>query len=135
MQAEGKTIVSVVGAGHVEGIKAILQGERGNLDGLDVIPPVSPVWKWVGWAIPAIIVGSIALIGYQKGAAAAGDNAVFWIVANGVPSGLGAVLAWAHPFTIVVAVAGAPFTSLTPVIGVGYVTAFVQGLYATTARS
>ena len=126
LQAEGKTIVSVVGAGHVEGIKVILQGERGNLDGLDVIPPVSPVWKWVGWAIPAIIVGSIALIGYQKGAAAAGDNAVFWIVANGVPSGLGAVLAWAHPFTIVVAVAGAPFTSLTPVIGVGYVTAFVQ---------
>ena len=126
LQAEGKTLVSVVGAGHVEGIKAILQGERGNLDGLDVIPPVSPVWKWVGWAIPAIIVGSIALIGYQKGAAAAGDNAVFWIVANGVPSGLGAVLAWAHPFTIVVAVAGAPFTSLTPVIGVGYVTAFVQ---------
>ncbi|MCY4131181.1 MAG: TraB/GumN family protein [Nitrospira sp.] len=127
LQAEGKTIVSVVGAGHVEGIKAILQGElRGNLDGLDVIPPVSPVWKWVGWAIPAIIVGSIALIGYQKGAAAAGDNALFWIVANGVPSGLGALLAWAHPFTIVVAVAGAPFTSLTPVIGVGYVTAFVQ---------
>ncbi len=126
LQAEGKTLVSVVGAGHVDGIKAILQGERSNLDGLDVIPPVSPVWKWVGWAIPAIIVGSIALIGYQKGAAAAGDNAIFWIVANGVPSGLGAVLAWAHPFTIVVAVAGAPFTSLTPVIGVGYVTAFVQ---------
>ena len=126
LQAEGKTLVSVVGAGHVEGIKAILQGERSNVDGLDVIPPMSPVWKWVGWAIPAIIVGSIALIGYQKGAAAAGDNAVFWIVANGVPSGLGAVLAWAHPFTIVVAVAGAPFTSLTPVIGVGYVTAFVQ---------
>ncbi len=127
LQAEGRTIVSVVGAGHVEGIKAILQSERrGNLDGLDVIPPVSPAWKWIGWAIPAIIVGSIALIGYQKGAEAAGNNAVFWIVANGVPSGLGALLAWAHPFTIAVAVAGAPFTSLTPVIGVGYVTAFVQ---------
>ena len=127
LQAEGKTIVSVVGAGHVEGIKAILQGERqADLDSLDVIPPTSPAWKWVGWAIPAIIVGSIALIGYQKGAAAAGDNALFWIVANGIPSGLGALLAWAHPFTILVAVAGAPFTSLTPVIGVGYVTAFVQ---------
>lgn len=127
LRAEGKTIVSVVGAGHVEGIKTILQGERqANLDGLDVIPPVSLAWKWIGWAIPAIIIGSIALIGYQKGAAAAGDSAVFWIVANGIPSGLGALLAWAHPFTILVAVAGAPFTSLTPVIGVGYVTAFVQ---------
>ncbi len=127
LQAEGKTIVSVVGAGHVEGIKGILQNtRRDNLDVLDVIPPVSLMWKWIGWSIPAIIVGSIALIGYQKGAAAAGAHAVFWIVANGVPSGLGALLAWAHPFTIVVAVAGAPFTSLTPVIGVGYVTAFVQ---------
>ncbi len=127
LQADGKTVVSVVGAGHVEGMKSILQRERhGNLDALDVIPPVSPVWKWVGWCIPAVILGSIALIGYQKGAAAAGDNAVFWIVANGVPSGLGALLAWAHPLTIVAAVAGAPFTSLTPVIGVGYVTAFVQ---------
>ena len=127
LQAEGKTVVSVVGAGHVEGMKAILRRERhDNLEALDVIPPVSPVWKWVGWCIPVIIIGSIVLIGYQKGAAAAGDNAVFWIVANGVPSGLGALLAWAHPLTIVAAVAGAPFTSLTPVIGVGYVTAFVQ---------
>ncbi len=127
LRAEGKTVVVVVGAGHVEGMKSILQSERhGDLDTLDVIPPVSSMWKWVGWCIPAVILGSIALIGYQKGAAAAGDNAVFWIVANGVPSGLGALLAWAHPFTIMAAVAGAPFTSLTPVIGVGYVTAFVQ---------
>jgi pheromone shutdown protein TraB len=36
------------------------------------------------------------------------------------------MLAMAHPFTILAAFAGAPFTSLTPVIGVGYVTAFVQ---------
>lgn len=127
VQAPGKTIVSVVGAGHVEGIQSILQSNRrGRLEALDAIPSVSPLWRWVGWSIPAIIIGSIALIGYQKGAAAAGDNAVFWMVANGVPSGLGALLAWAHPFTIVAAVAGAPFTSLTPVIGVGYVTAFVQ---------
>ena len=127
LRAEGRTVVSVVGAGHVEGMQSILLGERhGTLDALDVIPPVSPVWKWVGWCIPVMILGSIALIGYQKGAAAAGDSAVFWIVANGVPSGVGALLAWAHPLTIVAAVAGAPFTSLTPVLGVGYVTAFVQ---------
>ena len=127
LQAQGKTIVSVVGTGHVEGMKAILQSDRrSRLETLDVIPPMSRAWKWVGWCIPAVIVGSIAVIGYQKGAAAAGDNALFWMMANGVPSGLGALLAWAHPFTILAAVAGAPFTSLTPVIGVGYVTAFVQ---------
>ena len=127
LQADGKKLVAVVGAGHVEGMTTVLhQAQRMDLQALDVIPPVSPIWKWVGWSIPVIIVGSIALIGYQKGAAAAGENALFWILANGIPSGIGAILAFAHPLTILVAFAGAPFTSLTPVIGVGYVTAFVQ---------
>ena len=127
MQTDGDKVVAVVGAGHVEGIKSIVQsGRRANLEALDLVPPISPLWRWVGWSIPAIIVGSIALIGYQKGALAAGENALFWVLANGIPSALGAILAMAHPLTILVAFAGAPFTSLTPVIGVGYVTAFVQ---------
>ena len=127
LQADGEKVVAVVGAGHVEGMKSVLQqAQRRDITLLDVIPPVSPAWKWVGWSIPAIVVGSIALIGYQKGVGAAGENALFWILANGVPSGIGALLAFAHPLTVLVAFAGAPFTSLTPVIGVGYVTAFVQ---------
>jgi pheromone shutdown-related protein TraB len=127
LQADGKKVVAVVGAGHVEGMKSVLQQtHRQDLAALDVIPPVSPAWKWVGWSIPAVIVGSIAMIGYQKGLAAAGENAMFWILANGIPSGIGAILAFAHPLTIIAAFAGAPITSLTPVIGVGYVTAFVQ---------
>lgn len=127
IQTDGDKVVAVVGAGHVEGIKSIVQsGQRTNLDALDLVPPVSPIWKWVGWSIPVIILGSIALIGYQKGALAAGENALFWVLANGIPSAIGAILAMAHPLTIIVAFAGAPFTSLTPVIGVGYVTAFVQ---------
>jgi pheromone shutdown protein TraB len=51
---------------------------------------------------------------------------LFWILANGIPSGIGGLLAMAHPLTTVTAFLAAPFTSLTPVIGVGYVTAFVQ---------
>ena len=127
LQADGEKVVAVVGAGHVEGMKSVLQQtQRLDITLLDVIPPVSPAWKWVGWSIPAIVVGSIALIGYQRGIGAAGENALFWILANGIPSGIGALLAFAHPLTVLVAFAGAPFTSLTPVIGVGYVTAFVQ---------
>ncbi len=127
LQADGEKVVAVVGAGHIEGMKSVLQqAHRSDLTSLDVIPPVSQAWKWVGWSIPAIVVGSIALIGYQKGVGAAGENALFWILANGIPSGIGALLAFAHPLTVLVAFAGAPFTSLTPVIGVGYVTAFVQ---------
>lgn len=125
--AKGERIVAVVGAGHMPGIQRTLNEQQPvNLDELDVIPPVSEAWKWVGWSIPAIIVGSIMYIGFQKGAMAAGENALFWILANGIPSAIGAILAFAHPLTIATAFASAPFTSLTPVIGVGYVTAFVQ---------
>ena len=127
VEAPGKRTVAVVGAGHVAGIcKTIEQQVSVDLEELNYIPPVSPIWKMVGWSIPLLIVGSIAWIGWQKGADAAGENALFWILANGIPSGIGGILAMAHPLTILTAFASAPFTSLTPVIGVGYVTAFVQ---------
>jgi pheromone shutdown-related protein TraB len=127
VEAPGKRTVAVVGAGHVAGIcKIIEQQVSVDLEELNYIPPVSPIWKMVGWSIPLLIVGSIAWIGWQKGADAAGDNALFWILANGIPSGMGGLLAMAHPLTTLTAFVSAPFTSLTPVIGVGYVTAFVQ---------
>ena len=127
VETPGTRTVAVVGAGHVAGICQTVEEQKSvNLETLDFIPPVSPLWKMVGWSIPLVIVGSIAWIGWQKGAGAAGDNALFWMLANGIPSGLGALLAMAHPLTILTAFVSAPFTSLTPVIGVGYVTAFVQ---------
>ncbi len=127
VEAPGKRTVAVVGAGHVVGIcQTIEQQKTVDLKELDYVPPISPIWKMVGWSIPALIVGSIAWIGWQKGPEAAGENALFWILANGIPSGIGGILAMAHPLTILTAFVSAPFTSLTPVIGVGYVTAFVQ---------
>jgi pheromone shutdown-related protein TraB len=125
--AGGKRIVAVVGAGHIEGMsRAIEAGEDIDLTEIETVPPVSPLWKWVGWAIPALILGSIGWIGYSQGFAQAGENALFWFLANAIPSGIGGVLALAHPLTSLAAFFAAPFTSLTPVIGAGYVAAFVQ---------
>jgi pheromone shutdown-related protein TraB len=130
-QAPGQRVVAVVGAGHVEGIARTLAAE-GDVDlaPLEVIPPPSPWLKIIGWGVPALVVGSIAYIGWSKGLAAAGDNALFWILANGIPSAIGALLALGHPLTVVCAFIAAPFTSLTPVIGAGYVAAFVQVYFA-----
>lgn len=126
-EAEGERIVAVVGAGHLQGIKdALTENRTADLDAINSIPPASPVWKWIGWGIPIGIVGAIAYIGWSKGPEAAGDNALFWILANGIPCALGAALALAHPLTILAAFVSAPITSLTPVIGAAYVTAFVQ---------
>jgi pheromone shutdown-related protein TraB len=126
-EAKGSKIVAVVGAGHVNGIVKVIEDNREiDLKKIEVIPPASPVVKIIGWGIPAIIIASIVYIGYSKGLAEAGDNALYWILANGIPSALGAIIALAHPVTIIVSFLAAPFTSLTPVIGAGYVAAFVQ---------
>ena len=125
--AAGRRIVAVVGAGHMEGMQRVIREDnRDIIEEINTIPPVSKLWKIVGWSIPAAIILSIAAIGFRQGAGEAAANALFWVLANGIPSAIGAVLAWAHPATIISAFAAAPITSLTPVIGAGYVCAFVQ---------
>lgn len=126
-EAAGERLVAVVGAGHVEGIKATINNDnRDKLEEISTIPPVSKGWKILGWTIPALIIGSLLAIGYMKGASVAGANLLFWILANGIPAACGALLALAHPATTIGAFTAAPLTSLTPVIGAGYVTAFIQ---------
>jgi pheromone shutdown protein TraB len=123
----GNRIVAVVGAGHVAGIEKTIQEDNSHImEEINTIPPVSKIWKFIGWSIPLLIILSILLIGLKQGAGEASANALYWILANGIPSSIGALLAFAHPVTIFLAFAAAPITSLTPVIGAGYVCAFVQ---------
>jgi pheromone shutdown-related protein TraB len=127
LESAGDRIVAVVGAGHVEGIKrALLERQSIDIEAINVIPPVTPMWKWIGWGIPGAILGALLYIGLEKGMSVAGDNLAFWIVANGIPTTIGAIIALAHPVVIISAFAVAPVTSLIPVIGAGYVLAFVQ---------
>lgn len=129
-EAKGARIVAVVGAAHVNGIRQILQQRTEHrLDCLEVVPSVFPLVKVLGWAIPILILASLALIGWQQGAVAAGHNALYWTLANGIPTALGALAAMAHPLTVLAAFFAAPLTSLTPVIGAGYVTALVQAYF------
>ncbi len=126
----GNRIVAIVGAGHVAGMKTIFEEDnKDTIEDITSIPPVSKTFKAIGWAIPLIILGSLAIIGIQQGAAVAGENLLFWILANSIPAAIGALFALAHPLTTMSAFVAAPITSLTPVIGAGYVSAFVQVMY------
>lgn len=125
----GKRIVAVVGAGHIAGMLSKFSTDnKQKISEVTLIPPVSKGYKIAGWAIPLLILSSLGVIAAQKGTSAAGDNILFWILANGIPAAIGALLALAHPLTTLSAFASAPITSLTPVIGAGYVTAFIQVL-------
>jgi pheromone shutdown protein TraB len=124
-QAHGERIVAVVGAGHLEGIRrAIVHDNSALLAEITTIAPVGRLWKLLGWLIPALIVLALLLIGVRHGAAELTANALYWVLANGIPSALGALVALGHPATILAAFAAAPITSLSPLIGAGYVCAF-----------
>lgn len=126
-RVDGNLVVAVLGAGHLPGVRRTLETDQAvNLAELDELPPSSRIVKWVGWGVPAVILGAIAAIGLRQGAGEAMDNALFWVLANGLPAMLGAVIALAHPLTVAGAFVAAPITSLTPVIGAGYVAAFAQ---------
>jgi pheromone shutdown-related protein TraB len=126
-EAPGRKIVAVVGAGHVAGMRDTLQsGVTVDMEEVMRIPAVPLIWRLVGWGIPAAIIASIVAIGFTKGAAAAGHNALYWMLANSIPCSIASAIAFAHPITVLAAFLAAPFTSLSPLIGAGHVTAFVQ---------
>ncbi len=123
----GGRLVVVIGAGHLDGVERTLLAEEAvSTEPLAEIPPPGKVGRIIGFAIPAIILGALAWTWAVRGADAASEGALFWVAVNSIPAAIGAALALAHPLTILAAFLSAPFTSLTPVVGTGYVTAFVQ---------
>jgi len=123
--APGSRIVAVVGAGHVPGIKKYWSTDV-RLDELESMPPRRKALGLIKWVLPVFI---LVLIGYgfHRGGAAAGTHMItWWILANGVLAGLGAMIAMAHPLTIVSSFLAAPLTSLNPMIAAGWVSGLVE---------
>ena len=123
----GRRIVAVVGAGHLAGMERALRGRRAvDLASLEEIPPASPLWRWLGFGIPALILGSLVWIAVRMGPEVATRNLGAYVLATGLPTSLGAAAALAHPLTIAGAFFVAPITVLSPVIGAGHVLALVE---------
>jgi pheromone shutdown-related protein TraB len=129
-RAPGQRLVAVVGAGHLAGLAGHLERDTPcDLAPLEELPPRSHVGTWLGWSIPvAVAAGLIALL-IQRGPQAVGHNVGIWVLATGGPCALGAIVALAHPATILSAFLAAPITTLHPALGAGYVTAFVQSYF------
>ncbi len=123
--APGKKIVAVVGAGHVPGIQA--NWERPiDIKALETIPPKGKTVSILKWSLPTLIIG-LMIAGFFIGGKTGGTQMVkWWFLANGFFSGLGAVLALAHPLTILSAIIAAPITSLNPMIAAGWVAGMVE---------
>lgn len=125
LEAEGETVVAVVGAGHIPGIVQHMESP-GDISGLEVIPPPGKLGKILKWGIPICI---LAIIGY--GFFGMDTNVSIemikrWILVNGILSALGALIAGGHLLTVLAAFIAAPITSLNPTIAAGWVSGLTE---------
>jgi pheromone shutdown-related protein TraB len=124
-EAPGAHIVAVVGAGHVPGIKRYWSSET-DLAALEALPPKSRLASLIKWGLPAAILGLFVYGFYAGGSKAGSDMILWWVAANGLLAGAGALIAWGHPLTILSSVLSAPLTSLNPMIAAGWVSGLVE---------
>lgn len=116
----GKKVVAVVGAGHVEGIMKYLDAPRDTAH-LETLPKKkASVLRWLGYAVPVLFFALIAYALVTKGAGVSLSIIAYWFLINGTLAALGVLLAGGHPFSIITAFLAAPFTTLHPLLAVGW---------------
>lgn len=125
-EAPGHKVVAVLGAGHIPGVKQELLVDH-DLEALSQIPPPSPWSKGIGWGIPILILLLIAsTFSVDRGAGM--DQMAAWIIWNGVLAALGALLAFAHPLSILTALVASPITSLNPLLAAGWFAGLTEAM-------
>ncbi len=127
-------VLAVVGAGHVKGL-------RENIEHPETIPPLETLdelpkkriskLKLIGLLIPLLFIGILIWILYTGEYQKFIDIMLWWFLINGICSAIGTIIAKGHPVTIGTAFVAAPFTSLNPMIGAGWVAGYVQAIIST----
>ncbi|MFC0267263.1 TraB/GumN family protein [Kushneria aurantia] len=127
-----RRVLVVIGAGHLKGMSGhlrefneappTLQAAQSERETLETTAPPSRVWKLLPWLIVVLILAGFAL-GFSRNTELGWTLVLEWVLINGVLSALGALIALAHPLTVVTAFVAAPLTSLNPTVGVGMVVA------------
>ncbi len=133
--ANAKTVVAVVGAGHIQGIKKILQSLGGetvlvkythSVEGAEVGGGGSRKIKFLAYAVPAAFAALLVWGLITNGATATVEMMFWWFMITGTLSALGVALARGHPASIAAAFVAAPFTTLHPAIAAGWVAGYVE---------
>jgi len=134
--ASSRKTLAVVGAAHAPGIVRlmgeIVAGERDSgVRNLEMIPPRRWYGRILPWIIPLLIVGLFVFGINQSGFEKMLEMGKIWLFANGALAAAGALVALAHPLTVLISFVGAPLTSLNPTIGVGMVAGLLEYVFRT----
>jgi len=129
----GSKVVAIIGAGHVNGIirnmEALEAGDLKNeLSFLEEIPPAGKFSKFLPYLVPLLILGLFATGFLRSGLSFSISMIWKWILVNGTLSSIGALVAFAHPLTVILAFVAAPITSINPTVGVGLFTGVLESI-------
>lgn len=128
-----ENILVVIGAGHLKGMlkhferdgNRVPDGVDNSIAELDTLPPGNRWLKYIPWTIVALVILGFA-IGFSRSPDLGWQLVLDWVLINGGLAALGALIAAAHPLTVIGAFLAAPLTSLNPTIGAGMVTAAIE---------
>jgi len=125
----GKRILVVIGAGHLEGLAKYLASDqedpKAEVESLSKLPPPKHWLKFIPWAIAALVLTGF-WIGFSRSPELGWELVTLWVVINGGCAAVGALVARAHPLTVLSAMIAAPLTSLNPAVAAGMVTGAVE---------
>ncbi len=127
--SSGRKVLVVIGAGHMEGLAKHLEDSSTDPESerkkLEAMPPKSRWPRIIPWANMVLVISGF-LIGFSRSPELGWQLVFIWVAINGGLAALGALLARAHPLTVLSAVIAAPLTSLNPTIAAGMVTGLVE---------
>ena len=127
--SSGRKVLVVIGAGHMEGLAKHLETSSADpvseRQKLEAMPPRARWPRVIPWAIMVLVISGF-LIGFSRSPELGWQLVFIWVAINGGLAALGALLARAHPLTVLSAVIAAPLTSLNPTIAAGMVTGLVE---------
>ena len=125
LAANGKKIVAVVGAGHIEGIQKHLAHQMpiAHLN----LEPTKNVWmEFLKFVVPVVFIALLAYGLVNKGFSTGLEMIGWWIAITGGLSALGVLVARGHPFAIATAFLAAPLTPLHPALAAGWFAGLVE---------
>ena len=104
-------VFAVVGAGHLQGIeRSIKENAEVPFDTLNHIPKTSLIKQLFPWFLISALVVVLVYYINSGGKEAFQDMAIAWVLGRSLGAGIGAVIAKAHPLTILITIIMAPFT-------------------------
>ncbi|MCG6149582.1 TraB/GumN family protein [Leptospira levettii] len=120
-----KKVVAVVGAGHLAGIERNIDLQN-DLSVLDEVPKPK-LWDSLSLIIyPVFFAGLIGYTTWSQGGEAGLDLFSKLIYIKGGLAALGALIAWAHPISILLAFVTAPIGTFVPIFKAGWVSALSE---------